>query len=35
MLRELKLMVKLVLLGIWIGRTYAAWEQRFQPNRLK
>jgi hypothetical protein len=35
MLKELKFMMTLVLLGIWIGRAYAAWEQRFQLNRLK
>jgi hypothetical protein len=28
--RTLKLMVNLLLIGIAIGRTYAAWQQRVQ-----
>ena len=35
MLKKLKFMMNLVLLGIVIGRAYAAWEQRIQLNRVK
>jgi hypothetical protein len=35
MLRTLKFMMNLVILGFVIGRAYGAWEQRIQRDRLK